>query len=331
MRIALDLMGGDHAPEEIIKGGLAAAKDNPELQLIMVGTEAALAALPPLPDNISTVQCSSVMGMDEAVDNLMRKKDSSIFVATKLVKDKAADAVVSAGSTGAQLAAAVLLLGRCKGIKRPAIASILPCIAGPKVILDMGANPDADAAMLEQFALMGKIYAKCLLDMDNPRIGLLSNGTEECKGNATVIEANSLLRANKSLNFIGNVEGRSIVSGEDFDVLVCDGFSGNIAVKCIEGTAGSIFALLKEALGESLKTKLGALLLKEQIYGLKGRLDYSRYGGAPLLGVKGVSLICHGSSKAEAMRNACHAAEKCCEQGFCELIAAEFALPPTEL
>jgi len=325
MRIALDIMGGDNAPQAIINGGIDAAKKFPDVHIIMVGTEEALQTLPSLPENISTELCGSVMGMDEAVDNLMKKKDSSIFVATKLVKDGLADAVVSAGSTGAQMAAAVLLLGRVKGVKRPAIATVLPSASGPRVILDMGANPDADAEMLGQFGVMGKIFAKTVLGYENPRIGLLSNGTEEAKGNKTVIEAHQLLKNNAELNFIGNIEGRSIIAGDNYDVVVCDGFTGNVVVKSVEGTAMSLFGIIKKELAASLKTKIGALLVRDNLRNVKKLLDYSEHGGAPLLGVKGISIICHGSSNAYAIMNACRAARNCYEQGFVAQLGTAFA------
>ena len=324
MRIALDIMGGDHAPQEIIAGGLEAAKQNDKMQIIMVGTKQVLDTLPALPKNVSVMQCGSVMGMDESVNNLMKKKDSSIFVATKLVKDNLADAVVSAGSTGAQMTSAVLLLGRIEGVKRPAIATVLPALAGPRVILDMGANPDADAETLAQFAVMGKIFCSAVLNNKNPRIALLSNGTEECKGNKTVIEAHQLLHNNTEINFVGNAEGRDIVSGENYDVLVCDGFAGNIAVKTIEGTASALFSLIKEELTSSLVAKAGAALIYKNLKNIKKRLDYAEFGGAPLLGVNGLSLICHGSSNAYAILNACKAAQNCFNQGFVKNIAQSF-------
>ena len=322
MRIALDIMGGDNAPSEIIAGGLLAAREFPDCEIVMVGTEEALSAAREKPQNVSFIPCTTVMGMDEPVDNLLSKKDSSIWIATKLVKDKEADAVVSAGSTGAQMTAAVLLLGRVKGCARPAIGTILPTLQGGRILLDVGANPEVTAEMLMQFAAMGSIYSQVVLKTKTPRVALLSNGTEECKGTQTVISAHRLL-AQSSLNFIGNKEGRDLLVG-DYDVLVCDGFSGNIAIKSIEGTAQVMFSMIKEEISQNLVRKAGAFLVWSGLKNIKLKLDYAETGGAPLLGVNGISIICHGSSNAQAIKNAAKVAISCHEGGFAKKISEAF-------
>ena len=326
MRFAIDIMGGDHAPAEIIAGVQAAAARYPERQYILVGDQAVIEALGALPANIHAVFSQSVMGMDEPVDNIRSKRDSSIWVSTKLVKDGQADAIISAGSTGAQMAAATLLLGRIKGIARPAIVGIVPSPQGEKLFLDMGANIVCTPDMLYQFAQMGCVYARELLDIANPRVALLSNGSEAHKGTDLVQAAYALL-SQSNLNFIGNREGRDITAG-NYDVLVCDGFSGNIALKTLEGTAMTIFGLLKEELQASLLRKLGAALIMPGLRNIKKRLDSNEQGGAPLLGVQGVSIICHGSSKAKAITNALETAAACVQRDFVGKIAA--AVQPEE-
>ncbi|MEG1501708.1 MAG: phosphate acyltransferase PlsX [Clostridiales bacterium] len=314
MRFAIDIMGGDNAPQEIIDGVLLAAAKYPERQYIMVGKNEVLQNLGKLPANISTVSAASVMAMEESVENLMSKKDSSIWVATKLVKDKAADAIISAGSTGAQMAAALLLLGRIKGINRPAILGILPTARGKKLFLDMGANSVCTADMLYQFAVMGDIYGRLFLDMEKPQIALLSNGTEAGKGNELTQAAYQLL-ADSDLNFIGNKEGRDLPEG-NYDVLVTDGFTGNVALKTLEGTVKMILDLLKDELTSGLTRKMGAALIKPGLMNIKKKMDHSEQGGAPLLGVKGLSIICHGSSQAKAIANALDVAANCLQRDF---------------
>lgn len=318
MRIAVDIMGGDKAPEEIIAGSLAAAQQYKEWHLTLVGQSEALPKN--LPDNVNTAISTSVMAMDESVENLRSKKDSSIWIATKLVKDNLADAVVSAGSTAAQMATALLLLGRIPGITRPAIATMMPTLAGGKIMLDVGANSECTAEMLLQFAQMGDIYSRLVMKAANPQIALLSNGSEECKGTETVIAAHELIKKS-GLNFIGNREGRDITKG-NYDVLVCDGFAGNVALKSIEGTSSTIFSLLKEQLQKSAVRKMGAAMIMPGLKEIKAALDYAEYGGAPLLGVGGVSIICHGSSDRIAIKNAIRVAGTCVEGNFIEKIKA---------
>ncbi|EGW38624.1 phosphate acyltransferase PlsX [Desulfosporosinus sp. OT] len=324
MRIAVDAMGGDYAPEEIIKGTLMAAEKNPKVDLILVGPKERV--LPSLtgtrPKNISFVEATEVIGMDEHPANAVRKKkDATIVVATRLVKQGEADAVVSAGSTGAQMAAALLGLGRIKGIERPAIATVLPTVEGGKLILDVGANLDATPEQLCQYALMGSIYAARILRIPNPRVGLLNVGSEEGKGNELTQKAYLLLKE-APINFLGNVEGRDVPYGRA-DVVVCDGFVGNVLLKTAEGLAGVFVQVIKEKITSTTIRKLGAMAVKPGLKEFAQMMDYAEYGGAPLLGVNGISIICHGSSKAKAILNAIRVAQECVQTHFIEQIREE--------
>lgn len=322
MIIAVDAMGGDHAPEEIIKGALEALCDDENLRLILVGKKEEITPLVPnelLEDSKQRVaihDCREVIGMAEHPATAYRKKkDASITVATRLVRNKQAQAVVSAGSTGAQMVAALFELGRLSGVDRPAIIIVLPTLKGPKILLDGGANADCKPENLVQFASMGELYARKILGIKNPKVGLINIGEEPTKGNELSVKTYELLKNSTGINFTGNIEAREILAG-NIDVMVCDGFVGNIILKVVEGTAGSIFSLLKEELTRDLQSKIGALLLKPRLKSLKGRLDYAEYGGAPLLGVNGVSIICHGSSKADAIKNAIRVAQSCVKVDF---------------
>lgn len=323
MRIAIDAMGGDHAPEEIIKGSLAVLDLEPELHIILVGNEEIIKNH--LPQGLDTnrysiVHCTEVIEMaNHPATTYRRKKDASITVATRLVKEGQAQAVVSAGNTGGQMVAALFGLGRIKGVDWPAIGTVFPTLQGPKLLLDAGANTDCKPENLVQFAQMGQVYAQQMLGINNPVVKLVSNGTEETKGNELVIKTHELLKDLPGLNFQGNIEGRDVLSGEA-DVMVCDGFIGNTILKVIEGTALSIFTLLKEEIDKSARNKLGAFMLYPALKALKKRMDYSAYGGAPLLGVKGVSIICHGSSKASAITNAVKAAMECVKNDFVDAL-----------
>ena len=317
MKIAIDIMGGDHAPGEITAGALQAAALWPKHQMILVGREEALPA--GLPANCSFHRADQVMAMDESVENLRKKKDSSIWQATQLVKDGQAEALVSAGSTAAQMAAALLLLGRVKGVTRPAIGSITPGFPAQRVMLDIGANTECTPEMLLQFARMGRVLAQVLLGRADPRVALLSNGVEAHKGSELIRAAHELL-AESDINFIGNQEGRDLFSG-DFDVLVFDGFSGNIAIKSAEGAVALMMRLLKEELTSSFGRKLGAALVKPGLKKIREQLDYQELGGAPLLGVKGISIVCHGSSHSRAIVNAVGKAISCVEADFITRLA----------
>jgi len=318
MRIAIDAMGGDYAPQSIVNGARQSAAAHPDWEYLLVGLKEARP--PEATPNLRFITCGSIMAMDEDVTNLIHKKDSSIWIATELVKTGQADAVISAGSTAAQMAAASLLLGRLKGVMRPAISTVLPRANGSGLLLDVGANADCDGPMLLQFAQMGAVYAETLQGKTNPRIALLANGTEDHKGNKLTREAFGLLRQS-GLNFIGNREGRDMLIG-DCDVLVADGMSGNIAVKSIEGAVSLIMSQLKRELTKSPLRKLGAALVRDGLADIRRQLDSQEYGGAPLLGVNGVSIVCHGNSRERAIFQACELAKKCIDQDFAGKIAA---------
>ncbi|BCJ85149.1 phosphate acyltransferase PlsX [Effusibacillus dendaii] len=303
MKLAIDAMGGDHAPDEIVKGSVQAAKTNPDLHLILVGDSLRirpLLAAESLP-NVSLVHTTEVIGAeDEPVKAVRRKKDASLTVAAQMVKDGQVDGFVSAGNTGALMAAGLLLMGRIEGIERPALASVLPTFSSNGVlVLDLGANMDADPAHLLQYAVMGNLYAKYVLSIDRPRVGLLSVGTEAGKGNKLTKESFELL-SGRSFDFVGNVEARDILYGV-CDVVVCDGFVGNVMLKLMEGMGLGMFNALKDVFMANTVSKLAALALKPQLKQFKKRFDYLEYGGAPLLGVDGLCIKAHGSSNARAL------------------------------
>lgn len=316
MKIAVDAMGGDHAPKEIVAGALEAVEKN-IADIILVGRKEKIESelenlTTKIPENLTICHAPEVIEMGESpATAVRRKKENSILVAHKLVKDGKADGVVSAGSTGAQMTAALMALGRIPSILRPTIAALLPTLQGPKILLDVGANVNCKPENLVQFAYMGNIYARKILGYDTPRIGLLNIGTEEKKGNALTQATYPLLKES-SLNFVGNVEPRELPEG-NIEVAVCDGFVGNCLLKFGEGLVNSFLAMIKEQVYKSLLTKTAAIALKPTFKKLKKELDYEEYGGAPLLGIQGVSIICHGSSKAFAITNAIKVAVQCVE------------------
>lgn len=305
MRIAVDAMGGDLAPREIVKGALQAAMEY-GISIVLVGDEEQVLAELGGSDAdglVSVVHTPEVIGMGEPpAVAVRRKRNSSIVRATQLVRDGEASAVVSAGSTGAAMTSALLYLGRIKGVDRPAIAGVLPNEKGHSLMLDVGANVDCKPAHLLQFGIMGHHYARKIMGIDNPRVGLLSNGEESSKGNETTLAAFPQLQA-AGINFIGNIEGRDIFYG-DVDVIVCDGFIGNIVLKAGEGMASALLKMVKEEITKSWLAKLGTVMAMPALRELQKRVDYNEYGGAPFLGVNGVSIICHGSSTAKAVKNA---------------------------
>ncbi|MDR1604898.1 MAG: phosphate acyltransferase PlsX [Gracilibacteraceae bacterium] len=309
MRIALDAMGGDYAPQEIVLGGLDAAAAWPDLTVIFVGREEEIrAALPPAPPpNIAVEAAAEVVGMDEhPAGAVQKKKNSSIVVATRLVKEGRAEAVVSAGSTGAQMAAALFGLGRIKGVERPGIGSVIPGPLKGRFIVDIGANVDAAPAQLVQYGLMGSIYSELVLGFSHPRVALLNIGAEEGKGNALSVAAYALLKQS-GLNFIGNIEGRDLFT-DRADVIVCEAFAGNIAIKTMEGVAAMIMDFLRDRLPRAENRGMDPQPLLAE---LKAATDYAEFGGAPLLGVNGLSIVCHGSSKALAVKNGLRVAREC--------------------
>jgi glycerol-3-phosphate acyltransferase PlsX len=306
MRVAVDAMGGDHAPREIVAGAVWAAREL-GIEIFLVGPTGLLEeqlrgqSTDDLPIHIE--EAPEVIEMAEPpAMALRRKRRASVMVAAELVRRGVADATVSAGNTGAAMAAAVLTLGPIEGIDRPAIAAALPTLRGRAIMLDVGANVDCRPKHLAQFAVMGSVYASRVLGIASPRVALLSNGTEETKGNELVIRAAELLRRT-GLRFTGNVEGREFFEGAA-DVVVCDGFVGNVVLKFGEGLALSIFDLLREELSRGILVRLGVALARPRLRALARRMDHTEYGGAPLLGVNGICIISHGSSKAKAIRNA---------------------------
>lgn len=314
MHIALDAMGGDHGPEVLIAGALLAA-NQADVEVSLVGDKALLQSFvdKAAPDSrtaskIHIVHSSQVVEMkDNPVDAIRKKKDSSVMVAFDLVGQGVADAVVSAGNSGATLAAAVRKLGRIKGVSRPGIASLFPTLKKPVVLMDIGANVECRPQHLVQFAIMASAFSR-IHDTENPRVGILTIGEESGKGNALVKETYDLLN-NTSLNFIGNVEGRDVYKG-DVDVIVCDGFVGNICLKISEGLVEATMRMLRDEIAKSTLAKIGYLLAKPAFRAFKKRVDYSEYGGAPLLGVDGVGIVCHGKSNAVTIKNAIFEAAK---------------------
>lgn len=328
VRIAIDAMGGDHAPEEIVKGALTAAREG-LAAITLVGDQARLDPLLQGVDlaslGISVVHASEVIGMDETPTTALRqKKDASITVALRLVKEGKADAVVAAGSTGAAMAAALMTLGRIPGIERPAIAAVLPTQTGPVVLLDVGANVDSKPSYLHQFAIMGSVYFRTVFKTPRPRVGLFNIGEEETKGNDLTLKVYPLLKGNTHLNFVGNVEGRDLPAGKA-DVVVCDGFIGNGLLKFAEGMAILLMDMMRTEIARTGRGKLGALIMKPNLKALKRRLDYSEYGGAPLLGVNGLCIIGHGSSKANGIFHAVRVAKEAAEGRVIAIIKEELA------
>lgn len=300
--IAIDAMGGDFGEKPIIEGVIQALREK-EFNAVLVGDPKKLRALIPQDLNqfIDYEETYDVFAMDENSTEALKRKDSTIYKAIELVKNQKAQAVVSAGHSGATMSLATLKLGRLANISRPAIATLMPNIHSRTLVLDVGANVDCKSEHLFQFAIMGEAYAKEILNIKKPRIALLSNGEEECKGNELTKETHQLLK--QLPNFIGNAEGKDIFNGS-IDVLVCDGFNGNILLKTGEGVASVITKLLKQEIQKSFFAKLGYLLAKPAFKELKTHIDYEEYGGAPLLGVKECVIISHGKSGPKAIKNA---------------------------
>lgn len=311
VRIALDAMGGDHAPVEIVRGALLAAAEYP-VEIILVGQEEVIRrelGTRPVPANVSVVDAREVVGMDDkAMAPLRKKRNSSIRVCANLVAEDRADAFVSAGNTGATWTSARAVMGMIEGVSRPALAAILPSTKGHTLLLDVGANVETKPHHLREFAVMGHFYSQMLFGMEHPRVGLLSVGEEEGKGNDLTKETYRVLEET-GLNFIGNVEGRDVYNG-NADVVVCDGFTGNVVLKASEALGEMVSKTIREEMTKSLRRKIGGLLARGAFDGLKKRMDYSEYGGAPLLGVKGGCIVCHGRSNAKAIKNAIRVARE---------------------
>jgi phosphate acyltransferase len=326
--IALDAMGGDLFPRPEVEGALQAAKAF-GVKVILVGREEVVRreldrhpswhSLP-----IEIKHASEQITMEDSAGKAVRsKKDSSIRVASRLVRDGAAQGVVSAGNTGAVMATAKMTQGMLPGVDRPALASAFPTLSGKAaVMLDVGANVDCTANMLVQFAVMGDAYSRVIFRTERPRVGILSIGEEEHKGNALTHDVYPLLKMLKHLNFVGNVEGRDVYTGAA-DVIVCDGFVGNVALKVSEGLVEVVGKLLKQSLRASVTRQVGAYLARGAFNDFKKRVDYSEYGGAPLLGLNGICVICHGRSNAKAIKNAIRVAKEFAEAKINQRIATE--------
>ena len=328
--IAVDAMGSDRAPKPEVEGAILAARSY-DVHVLLVGREDEIRAemrnhpASTFPSNIKIVPAEEVIGMDDKAAHAVRtKKKSSIHVGLRLVRDGAAAGFATAGNTGATMATAKMILGALPGVDRPGLAAVFPTSRGSAaILLDVGANVDSKPQNLKQFAIMGEIYSRNIFALNRPKVGLLSIGEEEGKGNELTREAYKLIQ-NLPINFVGNVEGRDLYNGK-LDVIICDGFVGNVALKISEGLVETVRYLLKESLRSTITSQVGFLLSKRAFADFKKRLDYSEYGGAPLLGVKGVCIIGHGSSNANAVKNAIRVAAEFADRRINQKIAQEIA------
>ncbi len=314
VRIAIDAMGGDNAPGEIVAGALRAVEELGVKALLVGSPQDIERILPPSikSEQIEVVPAEGTIAMEEEpLSAIRRKPKASINVAMNLVKKGEADAVISAGHSGAAMAAALLRLGRLPGIDRPAIGAVFPTMVASKqvLVLDVGANVDCRPKFLEQFAVLGSAYSQYVLGVTEPKVGLLNIGEEECKGNDLAIRAHQMINENCQVNFIGNAEGRDVLSG-DFDVIVCDGFVGNVLLKFAEAVGEVMLQIIREELPQGLRGQLGCSILKPNLKRIKQRIDHAEHGGALLLGVNGICIIGHGSSQAPSIFNAVRMAKE---------------------
>ena len=325
MRIAVDAMGGDNAPESAVRGSIL-ARDEYNIEILLTGNEKEIKKL--LEKYTSDFKSIEVLNAEEVISNddkpamaIRRKKDSSLVKALNAVKNKEADAVVSAGSTGVLLAGATLITGRIKGIERPAIGTLIPTMDGGIVLLiDSGANVDSKPEFLYDFAIMGDVYLKKVMNVPSPKIALANIGSEKTKGDKLTVEAYSFLEnTTLPLNFTGNIEAREILQGKA-DIIVCDGFTGNMILKTLEGTVMELMKGLKKELLSSIRTKIGGMLIKPALNDFKSKFDYTEHGGAPVLGVNDTVIKAHGSSNEKALKNAIRQAKICSENKVSELI-----------
>lgn len=307
-KIAIDAMGGDDAPKAIVDGAVWALKENQGIFLYLVGDQEQIKDI--LATQTYDESRLAIVHTDEEITNeespvlaIRRKKNSSMVVALNMVKENEAEAFVSAGSTGAVLAGGTLIVGRIKGIERPALGSLLPTSEGMTLLIDCGANVDSKPHFLQQYAKMGAVYYECFLDKTKATVGLLNNGSEEKKGNNLTKDAFKLLKEDQHINFIGNIEGRDIPEGKA-DVVVCDGFAGNVVLKLYEGLASTLMGMIKKSIMSTTISKIGGLFIKGSMAEMKKMMDYTEYGGAPLLGLEGLVVKSHGSSNAKAFKNA---------------------------
>ena len=325
MKIAIDAMGGDNAPEAVVRGSIQ-ARDEYNLDIILSGKENEIKKI--LEKNTNNFKNVEIINAEDVITNddkpvlaIRRKKDSSLVKALNAVKNHEADAIVSAGSTGALLSGGTLVIGRIHGIERPAIGALIPNMYGGfSLLIDSGANVDSKPEFLYDFAIMGDIYLKKAMNISSPRIAIANIGQEKSKGDKLTVETYDLLEnSNLDLNFIGNIEARDILQGKA-DIIVCDGFAGNMILKTMEGTVQEIMKGLKAELMSSMRSKIGGALIKPALKNFKSKFDYSEHGGAPLLGVKAPVIKAHGSSDAKAIKNAIRQAKVCIESNVNELI-----------
>ncbi|MDJ0735750.1 MAG: phosphate acyltransferase PlsX [Nostocaceae cyanobacterium] len=328
VRIAIDAMGGDHAPGEIVAGALR-AREELGVEVLLVGDSQQIEShLPPNANlgEVEIVNAQESIAMDEEpLSAIRRKPKASINVAMDLVKKGRADAVISAGHSGAAMASALLRLGRLRGIDRPAIGAVFPTIIASKqvLILDVGANVDCRPKFLEQFAVMGSVYSQYVLGVSKPKVGLLNIGEEDSKGNDAAVRAHQMLRENSQIAFMGNAEGRDVLSG-NFDVIVCDGFVGNVLLKFAEAVGDVILQILREELPQGLRGQLGTAVLKPNLKRIKQRIDHAEHGGALLLGVNGICIISHGSSQAPSIFNAIRLAKEAVDHQVLSRIQSQY-------
>lgn len=328
VRIAIDAMGGDHAPGEIVAGALR-AREELGVEVLLVGDPQQIEAALPSKTNLGQVEivpATEAIAMDEEpLSAIRRKPKASINVAMNLVKNQKADAVVSAGHSGAAMAAALLRLGRLPGIDRPAIGAVFPTLIAskPVLILDVGANVDCRPKFLDQFAVMGSIYSEYVLGTPNPKVGLLNIGEEDSKGNDAAVRANQMLRENSQISFIGNAEGRDVLSGR-FDVIVCDGFVGNVLLKFAEAVGDIVLQILREELPQGIRGQIGSAILKPNLKRIKQRVDHAEHGGGLLLGVAGICIIGHGSSQAPSIFNAIRIAKEAVDNSVLQRIQSQY-------
>ncbi|MEM7555712.1 MAG: phosphate acyltransferase PlsX [Cyanobacteria bacterium P01_A01_bin.84] len=327
VRIAIDAMGGDHAPNEIVAGALRAQEELGVSVLLVGEPQKIQATLPPNTNfgQVEIVTANDAIAMDdEPLTAVRRKRQASINVAMNLVKQGKADAVVSAGHSGAAMASALLRLGRLPGVDRPAIGAVFPTLIPnkPVLILDVGANVDCRPNFLEQFAVVGSVYSEYVLGISQPKIGLLSIGEEECKGNDLALRTHQLLKENSQILFAGNAEGRDVLSG-NFDVIVCDGFVGNVLLKFAEAVGDILIQIMREELPQGLRGQIGTAILKPNLKRIKQRIDHAEHGGALLLGVEGICVIGHGSSQAPSIFNAIRLAKEAVDNQVMERLHSQ--------
>ena len=330
VKVALDAHGGDNAPKEVVKGAINAIKDNQNLIVYLVGVEELikkeLEGVEYDAERLKIVNATEIIAMSEApVAAIRKKKNSSIVVGMQMVKNKEADAFVSCGSTGAVLVGGQVIVGRIKGVDRPPLAPLIPTAKGFALLIDCGANVDSKPINLLQFAKMGSIYMNKMMGVENPKVGIVNIGAEEEKGNALVKDSFPLLKGCPEINFIGSVEARDIPSG-DVDVIVCDAFVGNVILKLYEGLSATLISKIKESMLSNARSKIGGALVKPALRGTVKSFSSSEYGGAPLLGLKGLVVKGHGNSKAKEIKNALNQCIRFKQSGMLELMSESFAI-----